>query len=1089
MSFSELPAHDSAAEVEGIAAAQLEAEKKEKPETAEQLIEATEDAVDSLAQRLVRNSLAYEYLTELSSRVQRYLSDSENGTPSLYAQALVASRDRTTPAQTASLAAIAGQIVSEINPLLFEIQNVIVEHNAMTQAGAPAGDILKKEGGLIDVLKTGSVGGQKTTSLFGFLEGLSVTQEIAPRTIVVVDPFTADDSNKQYWQDRMAVWQEVSGKKQKSYENLISLRSENAVFDLDMAAEEAEAKGDQAAAEAFITLAQYIENRIAPLTQNFKKTVRHLSFLDGQADDIFDFFNAVEIVKQKNPQLYARLLGVAPGRQSSEAERSDLFGNVFQIAFYRSAHRRVGAKGVVGRQVLNERLKGLAEMDTKQLPLRHINAEQMDALQAELKTELQKAPAEQNSILITSLIGSLVSRSRETNLHELLEAVSEQGEETQAVREQIEARWAKMKELRKLFKKINTELDQDLKISLAPLIISDQQALGMITKRRAKSAIVKAREAITTRETSESARLDLLCDLAEVEVKNGFSPEEILKWVKDYERVGYVGSEDRVFRVVNLEFAAGIDPSEFLEKVKSEYHPNTNKAEQAIKFCCALALLEFKMGKDPSGSLDKAKTFNANPDQGIDKKTLDAFFEIAMAEIKIGRDATETISKIIENSHWLDFDDQETEKILNLVSCQLEFGHDPSPLLTMATKKARTVKSLYKIAGFEAKHKLDFFETLEMAEKRGKHEPDAKIYKTLFFDSEIEIEDEKQLLQAIEKLKRLLTVSSCPDFSEALKCFVKLEIQAGLDPSRFFYDSFDKFSGGDQKLEIVKCLMQVGNFEAARKLMEEFRMNDYPAQVAFLKEIGKQAETLLEEEKHVDAREARELFGENFFGAEQVEKAFTIHDQNGTEVKLVDFSPEQRQHIEQMLAEKLNEPDIQTFLQKPENQADIKNGKYLLILRAPQVGSIKKMFELLQPDMEAKGQGKLLFKVDWYATDSLFTSTTCPFEWKFVTKEVVPSTLGLQHQPMTEALAAEARRVGFDPSKIKRRAPVETVFDFLTVLRTTNGRILLNKYDWSDIRSSGGLFVFVGLGDSGGLLVHRRTPDYSGGDLGASLSR
>jgi|GEM_PF-7048259 len=236
-------------------------------------------------------------------------------------------------------------------------------------------------------------------------------------------------------------------------------------------------------------------------------------------------------------------------------------------------------------------------------------------------------------------------------------------------------------------------------------------------------------------------------------------------------------------------------------------------------------------------------------------------------------------------------------------------------------------------------------------------------------------------------------------------------------------------------------------------------------------------------------KEIRELFGQNFFGPEQVEKAFTIRDQNNNEVKLVDFSPEQRRQVKQMLVEKLNEPDIQAFLQKPENQTDIKNGKYLLILRAPQVGSIKKMFELLQPDMEAKGQGKLLFKVDWYATDSLFTSTTCPFEWKFVTKEVVPLTLGLQHQPMTEALAAEARRVGFNPGKIKRRAPVETVFDFLTVLRTTNGRILLNRFDWSDIRSSDGDFVYVGCGGSGGLSVDWRTPGNSSGDLGASLSR
>jgi len=395
------------------------------PKDAKYLIEATESAVDSLLSRLSRNSIAVDYLTEISARVQRCLLG-EDEEPSPFAKALVKRDDNETVLE------IEKQFVSEINPLLCGLRRAIVEHNAMTQAGASADTLLENEGGLINLLKTGKAGQQKTTSLFGFLEGLSDSVEFAQKQIVVVNPLGESKENKKYWQERMSAWSEVVGREQKNYAELIARRSESAVFELDTAAEEAEAKGDTETAAALTTIAQFIEERIDPMRRDFTKTVRRLSFTRARIDEAFDLFNAAEVVKHKNPALYARLLGVAQGRDSSETERSDLFGNIFHIAFYRTLHERGQAKNpaaVVARQVLRERLKGLTEIDATLLPLQHVNPEQMAAMQAELKTEITKAPAEQNSVLITALTSMLIGRSAEAGLSELFRSVSSESAE------------------------------------------------------------------------------------------------------------------------------------------------------------------------------------------------------------------------------------------------------------------------------------------------------------------------------------------------------------------------------------------------------------------------------------------------------------------------------------------------------------------------------------------------------------------------------------------------------------------------------------------------------------------------------------
>jgi hypothetical protein len=245
--------------------------------------------------------------------------------------------------------------------------------------------------------------------------------------------------------------------------------------------------------------------------------------------------------------------------------------------------------------------------------------------------------------------------------------------------------------------------------------------------------------------------------------------------------------------------------------------------------------------------------------------------------------------------------------------------------------------------------------------------------------------------------------------------------------------------------------------------------------------------------KSPEVKEIIELFGDHFFGPDQIEKAFTIKNEQGQEVKLIDLSPEERQRAVEMLEEKLREPDIKQFLTKPENQKDIKDGKYLLILRVNKIKvngkntnlTMKAMQEQIAPDMARNNQGKLLFNTGWYKDEDFYTTATPTFEWTLVTKGVVEATLGKDHPTQTAILTREAQRIGLDPTKIHRRAPCETVFDRI-LFRTTD--FLRDRYDWSDTKS-GGLPVGVGGGDSAGLDTSGHSFGNSYSLLGSSLSR
>lgn len=252
--------------------------------------------------------------------------------------------------------------------------------------------------------------------------------------------------------------------------------------------------------------------------------------------------------------------------------------------------------------------------------------------------------------------------------------------------------------------------------------------------------------------------------------------------------------------------------------------------------------------------------------------------------------------------------------------------------------------------------------------------------------------------------------------------------------------------------------------------------------------------------------EAEELFGEDFLGPEQVEKAFGI--------EVADI------------------PDL------PYEQAELQRAKELgqmLVLRTDQAPdgrplTMQKMMELLQPKFDAGGRGKVLYDTYWYKNEKFFTEGKPTSRWALVSKTVIPNSTNKNYVEQTQVLAdylaneifpgapvpadyqaairefesqkgdltslmgrdwqvATRRLSELKLNQLTRRTPSEELYDILLYFQNTDKRLLEDKYDWTTARSSFDRLVRVGDFNSGGVYVDRWDPGHKASFLGVRLSR
>ena len=132
--------------------------------------------------------------------------------------------------------------------------------------------------------------------------------------------------------------------------------------------------------------------------------------------------------------------------------------------------------------------------------------------------------------------------------------------------------------------------------------------------------------------------------------------------------------------------------------------------------------------------------------------------------------------------------------------------------------------------------------------------------------------------------------------------------------------------------------------------------------------------------------------------------------------------------------------------------------------------------------LRSKGDG-------WFDKEKFALEGTPKLGWGLVMKAVLPDSLSKNWDQQEEVLKNWAKQNNIDPALVKRRTPVEIVYDTFLYYGENKETLLEDKWDWSGVQSSGGTFVLVDRFDSDGLHVNRASRDHAYSDLGVCPSR
>lgn len=356
-------------DVERMAREQAEAELQERePNNASELIEATLSALEQLRNELAYNPEAAAILTQIEQRVRRFTieEDEDEEESSQYLE----NRFTQPNEQTQQ---IDRYLVAELNPLLADLRDAIRgEHDDVRTIPAAAQDLytqLEDETvePLIARLRYGQQDDQRVATLFASVDGFTCEREHMQQKLVVRDPISKDEMA--YWESRL---NERSG--DTTPEQVIAGRSFTAAYEIDQLMVLAEARDDEKLAEACAVLSEWLHTTGEQMEQSFQQTTRNFDFAHGDLAQVFAIMNAAEMIKHREPMLYARLLGVSPGSdQHTEVERSDLYGNALHIAVAHSLRYRLGtgvsSEAIPAASILKERVRKMTVMDATSIPL------------------------------------------------------------------------------------------------------------------------------------------------------------------------------------------------------------------------------------------------------------------------------------------------------------------------------------------------------------------------------------------------------------------------------------------------------------------------------------------------------------------------------------------------------------------------------------------------------------------------------------------------------------------------------------------------------------------------------------------------
>jgi hypothetical protein len=261
-----------------------------------------------------------------------------------------------------------------------------------------------------------------------------------------------------------------------------------------------------------------------------------------------------------------------------------------------------------------------------------------------------------------------------------------------------------------------------------------------------------------------------------------------------------------------------------------------------------------------------------------------------------------------------------------------------------------------------------------------------------------------------------------------------------------------------------------------------------------------------------EMEKAKEIMGTEFFGPDEVEKAFGFKIDR-TSLPKMRFTPQE------LTKAKANNQYLMLYVPKKADGTPI---------------TAKMLVNALQKKFDSDGKGKIQVDydyTDWYKNEKFYTTETPRTSWRLITKDVIPGSLNHNYLEQTEDIVKYLKRTVFNGismssdykkainefeeqkkgikknisdqnwhvaatklaelklTQMSRQTFVEERYGWLVYFQNRKERLLEDKHTWTGSQASSGGLVLVGRATTEGTDVGKGTPDRSRGNLGVMLSR
>ncbi len=232
---------------------------------------------------------------------------------------------------------------------------------------------------------------------------------------------------------------------------------------------------------------------------------------------------------------------------------------------------------------------------------------------------------------------------------------------------------------------------------------------------------------------------------------------------------------------------------------------------------------------------------------------------------------------------------------------------------------------------------------------------------------------------------------------------------------------------------------------------------------------------------------AKEVLGKDFMGVEAVRNMESKLKGVGVNVEFVLDNIPLLPYDEQDL--QLAKQNGEMLVLRPE-EMERDEGKMPLTLM-----NFRKLFS-----KNPLGKTGAIFGTNWYTREKFATQAgEIKLGWSLVRKDVLMVRRGVldgaiftswnKQEGLLQQYGEGLKIQGAKNVSVRRRTALEAVYDTLLYYVNTGEKLLLDKYDWGQTKTSVGSYVYLGRFNTGGLRAFRIIPGHSYYSIGVCATR